>query len=116
LTNRDTADLGFKPVRAMPLRNTYLGEVSNDNFNGYAKTRLPFIYNLPQIYKQDFLDLQNQVVNKFLGTSQQQQYGYLINGYFPFIRQGNYKVRYQYVLPNGKPASSAIVEYQNPIK
>jgi hypothetical protein len=116
LNNRDTAEFGFPPVKALPLMNVYLGEISNDNFNGYAKTRLPFIYNLPQIYKQDFLDLQNQVVNKFLGTSRQQQYEYLINGYFPFMRQGNYKVRYQYVLPNGKAASNAIFEYQNPIK
>jgi hypothetical protein len=116
LTNRDTTELGLLPVKALPLMSIYAGELGDDNFNGYAKTRMPFIYNLPQIYKQDFLDLQNQVVNKFLGTSQQQQYEYLINGYFPFMRQGNYKVRYQYVLPNGKPASSAIFEYQNPIK
>ena len=115
LTNRDTSLAGFLPVRALTLSGTYLTELQNGISNGTAGTSLPFIYNLPMVYKLDFLDLQNQVVNRFLGTSMQGKYEYLINGYYPFIRQGNYKVQYQYVLPDGTKGSNAIFNYPNPI-
>lgn len=114
--NRDTALLGLYPVRAIPLMNTYLSEVQAGIENGYAKNRLPYIYNLPEVYKCDFMDLQNQVVNRYLGSPQAYQFDYLINGYYPFIRQGRYKVIYQYVLPGGKTGSSKIIEYENFIR
>ena len=115
ITNRDTTAEGFPPVRALTLNPTYLAELQAGNYNGYSRTSMPLIYNLPEAYKEDFLDLQNQVVNKYLGTPQQAVYEYIINGYYPFIRQGNYKVLYRYVLPDGTIGSSALVIYPNPI-
>nr|HPI00203.1 hypothetical protein [Chitinophagaceae bacterium] len=69
-----------------------------------------------EIYKNDFLDIQNQIVNKYLGSGQAMQFDYLINGYYPFIRRGIYRVKYQYVLPDGKLGSSKVIGYENPIK
>ena len=115
ISTRDTSLAGFPPLRALTLSNAYLSELQSNIYNGSASTSLPFIYNLPLTYKEDFLDLQNQVVNQFLGTPEQKQYEYLINGYYPFIRQGNYKVKYQYVFPDGTKGSSAVFNYPNPI-
>lgn len=115
ISTRDTTLAGLPPLRALTLSDVYLAELQSNIYNGAASTSLPFIYNLPLVYKEDFLDLQNQVVNRFLGTPQQKQYEYLINGYYPFIRQGNYKVVYQYVFPDGTKGSHAIFNYPNPI-
>ena len=71
---------------------------------------------LAKIYKADFIDLQGQVVNKYLGTASQENYKWLIEGYFPFIREGYYDVQYNYMLPDGSKGTSAIVNYYNPIK
>ncbi|QPH39430.1 hypothetical protein [Pedobacter endophyticus] len=115
--DRDTAQLGLAPVRALPILLSYQANVEQGNFNTQSvNQRLPYIYDLPRIYKADFQELQSQVVNRFLGTPQQQQYEWLINGHFPFMREGNYRVQYRFMLPNGSAGTSAVVNYNNPIK
>lgn len=114
---RDTSDLGLAPVKALPILLSYLSNVEQGNFSSqFVSQRMPYIYNLTSIYKADFTDLQNQVVNRFLGTPEQSQYEWLINGRFPFMREGSYKVQYRFILPDGKAGSTAIVNYNNPIK
>jgi len=102
-------------VRALPVNPAYLAGIEAGNYNGAAQTTVPFIYNLPETYKGDFLDLQNQVVNKYLGTPEQALYSYIIMGYYPFISTGSYEVKYQYILPDGTPGSTALFNYPNPI-
>lgn len=114
LTHRDTAAYGLKPARALPVLHSYLMDAEAGATR--LQTRLPYVYNLPHVYKLDYLDLQNQIVNKFLGLPGLSQYSYFITGRYEFIRYGTYRVRYQYVLPGGQKGSSAIVEYANPIK
>jgi len=115
--SRDTSVLGFVPFRALPVMNGYLSLVEQERVNDpLVKFNLPYLYDLPRIYKTDFHDLQNQVVNRFLGKPEQAHYSWLIHGQFPFIRGGHYKVNYQYVLPDGKKGSSYLVSYQNAIK
>lgn len=116
LLDRDTTYLGFPPVRAIPLSTQYLTEIEGNNFYGMARSRFPFIYNLPQLYKEDFGDIQHKVVNRFLGTPQQSQYSGLIMAYYRFIRHGYYKVGFQYVMPDGTTGSRAVFEYYNFIK
>jgi hypothetical protein len=117
VSHRDTATLGLYPVRSLPVSLSYLSQIEQGNYsNAQVTQRLPYIYDLARIYKADFIDLQNQVVNRFLGTSRQGQYEWLIMGYFPFIRQGLYQVKYQYILPDGKPGSSAVVSYHNEMR
>lgn len=114
---RDTATLGFVPVRALPVIFSYVTNLEQGNFNSqFVNQRLPYIYDLPRFYKDDFVELQNQVVNRFLGTPQQNEYHWLIAGKFPFMREGKYKVKYKFILPDGTPGSEAIVDYYNPIR
>lgn len=116
-TNRDTSTLGFVPSKAMPVMNNYLSLIEQDNVHdALVKFNLPHLYDLPRVYKADFSDLQNQVVNRFLGKVEQSNYLWLVNGYYPFMRHGHYKVNYQYVLPNGTKGTSYVMSYFNPIK
>lgn len=116
ITNRNPDELGLVPSKAFIVMPSYLAEASTGDVKSWVKTRLPYQYNLPLIYKQDFIDLQYQVVNKFLYSPNRQQFDYLISGHFPFIRYGTYKVKYQYVLPNGTRTSNAVFDYHNPYK
>jgi hypothetical protein len=114
---RDTTNVGLVPVKALPILLSYLSNVEQGNFDTqFVNQRMPYIYDLPNFYKTDFRDLQNQVVNRFLGTPSQSQYEWLINGRFPFMHEGSYKVEYRFILPDGKAGSTAIVNYNNPIK
>lgn len=115
--SRDTTELGLAPRKALPILLSYQINVEQGNFNTqFVNQRMPYIYDLPRIYKSDFQELQNQVVNRFLGTPVQKQYEWLINGHFPFMREGNYKVQYRFILPDGSVGTSATVIYNNPIK
>jgi len=117
IANRDTTTLGLAPVKALPVSLNYLSNVEQGNFNtAFVNQRMPYIYDLARVYHDDFLDLQSQVVNRFLGTAEQAQYEWLINGYFPFIREGMYKIQYRFILPDGKAGTAAVVNYNNPIK
>lgn len=116
LLTRDTISLGAPPVKAVPISTAYLTEVENNNYSGIARQRFPYIYNLPMIYKQDFVDVQTKVVNRYMGTAEQSQYNYIISGYYKFIRAGNYKIMLGYRLPDGTPGTTAEFEYYNFIK
>ena len=114
---RDTTLLGFAPKRALPVLPCYLSAIESANMTDeLVKTVLPYEYDLPRIYKDDFSDLQNQVINYYLHHSQPPaEYLYLVDGYFPFLRKGTYKVNYQYVLPGGVKGSAYTVRYTNEI-
>ena len=117
ITERDTAELGFLPLRALPISLGYLSLVENGNLTDQQVTQwLPYIYDLPSIYKADFHDIQNQLVNRYLGTPRQKDFEKIINGYYPFIREGFYQVNYQFVLPGGTKGSASVVRYQNEIR
>ncbi|OQP49763.1 hypothetical protein A4H97_28140 [Niastella yeongjuensis] len=117
IAERDTTLLGLVPVRALPVSLSYQSLIQQGNFTDRQVTGyLPYVYDLPRIYKQDFQDLQTQVVDRYLGTPQQKQYEWLINGYFPIMRKGNYKVNYQFVIPGGIKGSSQLIQYYNPIQ
>lgn len=112
---RDTTLFGFIPKRALPVLPGYLSAIESANMtDGLVKTTLPYEYDLPRIYKEDFSDLQNQVVNRYLHYSQPPaEYLYLVDGHFPFLRKGTYKVNYQYVIPGGTKGSAYTVTYTN---
>ncbi|MBC9932772.1 hypothetical protein [Chitinophaga qingshengii] len=119
LTHRNVEEWGIVPSRAITIMSSYLAAATNPEASpvpGLLQTRLPYVYDLPLVYKQDFTDLQYQLVNRYLGTPEQSKYAYLIKAYYPFIRYGKYKVVYRYILPGGKKGSSKIFEYMNPIK
>lgn len=108
--NRDTAILGVPPVRAVETISWYEDYIINNPSSFMLKENLPFRYNLPFYYKRDFEDLRNKVVNKYVNTSNQsmiQKYNYIINGQFPYIKQGTYNIKLNYILPGGQPGVSS---------
>ncbi|MBV4357202.1 hypothetical protein [Pinibacter aurantiacus] len=117
ISDRDTTEWGAIPLRALPVSLNYQYLIEQGNYDDpQVTTWLPYIYDLPAAYKADFTDLQSQVVNRYLGTPQQKVYEKLINGYYPFINEGDYNVNYQFVLPGGVSGSSKIIPYHNAIK
>lgn len=113
---RDTTELGLYPRRAMAVQSYYVIAADTDISGSDLNTRLPYNYDLSRVYHRDFIDLQAKVVNKFLGTSNQRQYEYIIMGTFPMLRYGPYNVHFQYMLPNGSKGSAGVFSYFNPIK
>lgn len=117
INQRDTSEWGIIPLKALPVSLSYLAMIEQQNYTDPQVTGwLPYIYDLPAAYKADFLDLQSQVVNRYLGTPQQKKYEKLIKGYYPFIKEGYYNVNYQFVLPGGVNGSSHVIPYHNEIK
>lgn len=108
--DRDTALLGLPPIKAVETLAWYQDYIINNPSSFMLKEYLPFRYNLPFYYKQDFRDLRYKVVNKYLNTSNQsmiQKYNYLINGEFPYIKKGSYKIKLNYDLPGGQAGTSS---------
>jgi hypothetical protein len=108
--DRDSAKLGIPPVRAVETLVWYQDYIINNPNSFMLEDYLPFRYNLPFYYKQDFKDLRYKVVNKYVNTSNQsmiQKYNYLINGDFPYIKQGAYNIKLNYILPGGQAGTSS---------
>jgi hypothetical protein len=117
--NRDVTELGVPPKKGINILTWYSSYLENNSSYSLLDTRIPYRYYLPFHYKQDFIDIQYKIVNAYLQNYSQyqtqiQQYNYIINGVFPSIQTGNYKVKMQYVLPGDIQGSSAIFNYNNP--
>jgi len=116
VTNRDPAVYGTPPAKALPIFSSYLTEVENGHYTGYASRYFPFVYALPQVYQEDFYNLQNQLVNRFVGTPTLAQYGSIVNNICPSFSAGTYTVKFQYVLPDGTPGSGVSFDYLHTIR
>ncbi len=116
ITDRAPDELGVPPVRAIHASSAYLTEVERGDYSGLATRRFPFVYNLPQVYYNDFMELRSKLTNAFIDTPILSQYNYIVSKSFPWIRTGTYKVRFQYHLPGGRLGTSADFEYYNFIK
>ncbi|WP_298778361.1 hypothetical protein [uncultured Polaribacter sp.] len=117
--DRDVTELGIPPKKGINILTWYPSYLENNSSFSLLDTRIPYRYYLPYHYKQDFIDIQYKVVNAYLNNTSQyqsqiQQYNYIINGVFPSIKTGNYKVKMQYILPGDIKGSSAIFNYNNP--
>jgi hypothetical protein len=110
----DAGVIGVPPVRALPLRTDYLNRIEQGEYDGIATKRFPYYYNLPAVYKEDFVDLQRQVINSMMGKGGA-AYNRFLRGSFPFILPGYYKIKMQYVLPgNGNMTGSSVsFDYKN---
>ncbi|QYS89613.1 hypothetical protein [Flavobacterium davisii] len=101
LRNRDTNELGLPPAKALPISTYYLTSLENDTNTQWLKSNFPFKYNLPLLYKSDWMDLRDQVVNDYVNgtiTSTSLAYQFLSKEY-TFMRFGFYEVALKYRLP-----------------
>lgn len=115
ITNRETSEFGIIPAKAIPLNAYYMTSIENDVNHSWTKVNFPFKYNMPLLYKQDWVDLNNQIVNSFIngepGVAALAQK--FINSNFLFMRYGNYEILMKYNLPGNKQANEFVYKYRN---
>ncbi|MER3373688.1 MAG: hypothetical protein RIM83_03540 [Allomuricauda sp.] len=117
--DREVNELGLPPKRGVDIITWYITYLESNPSYSLLLKRIPYTYYLPFYYKQDFIDIQYKAVNAYLQEpskyqAELQQYDYIINGVFPPIRAGDYKVRLQYILPGKIEGTSTIFNYNNP--
>lgn len=116
ITNRDTDELGIPPAKALPINSYYLMSLENEVNQQWIRTNFPYKYNLPLLYKQDWVDMRNQIVNDYVqgrisGTHNAVSF---LEKDFKFMRSGFYSVRIKYTLPGEKKVSEFIYRFKNP--
>ncbi|WP_421498032.1 hypothetical protein [Flavobacterium columnare] len=115
LRNRDTNELGLPPAKALPISAYYLTSLENDTNAQWLKSNFPFKYNLPLLYKSDWMDLRDQVVNDYVNgtiTSTSLAYQFLSKEY-TFMRFGFYEVNLKYRLPGDKKTTEYTYKFKN---
>lgn len=113
ILNRDINIFGRIPEKGLLIMPGYLAQAAAGGVTSWFKTRLPYLYDLPFVYKADFIDLQTQAVSRYINTGES---SVLLNAAYPFMRYGNYRVKYQYVLPDGTRTTNAMFDYYNSLK
>lgn len=115
ITNRDTNELGIIPAKAIPLNAYYMTSIENDVNQSWTKGNFPFKYNMPLLYKQDWVDLNNQIVNAYVNgdTSIESIAKRFINSNFLFMRYGNYEIVMKYNLPGVKQTKEVVYKFRN---
>lgn len=111
---RDTNILGFPPTKGIELLTWYQADLTNNPKSSYLRDRLPYRYNQPYYYKEDFVKIQYKIVNKYLDSQNQamiDKYKYIINGRFPMIKDGAYNIKLNYTLPGGQAGTSSIFTF-----
>jgi hypothetical protein len=115
-THRNPVTLGVPPARAITLLSKYLTEIERGILNNYAKKIFPYRYDLERAYYLDFVNLREQVVNRYLHTEQYMDYSYLMNASFPQIANGYYDIELRYVFPDGTKGSVGKFTYYNALR
>jgi hypothetical protein len=115
ISNRETEELGVIPAKAIPLNAYYMTSIENDVNQSWTKENFPFKYNMPLLYKQDWIDLNNQVVNAYVNgdVSVEAIAKRFINSNFLFMRYGNYEIVMKYNLPGDKQAREFTYKFKN---
>ena len=115
ITHRDTDEFGLPPSKALPLSTYYLTSLESNINSSWLKSNFPFKYNLPLLYKQDWVDLRDQVVNDYVsGTITNNSLAYqFLNKEFTFMRYGFYEVDLKYRLPGNKKTTTYIYKFKN---
>ncbi|UOB17067.1 hypothetical protein [Abyssalbus ytuae] len=115
---RNTEELGLPPVKSFFITSTYDIYVRANPASTHLKTQFPYRWHLARAFKQDFVELQYKIVNRYLNVNEVEpwvfeKYGYIINGIFPYINIEKYKARVTYILPGKTSGNSRTIEYKN---
>ncbi|WP_231891027.1 hypothetical protein [Flavobacterium succinicans] len=115
IKNRDTNELGVIPAKAIPLNAYYMTSIENDINQSWTRGNFPFKYNMPLLYKQDWIDLNNQIVNAYINGDASIAIiaKRFINNNFLFMRFGNYEIVMKYTLPGNKKSTEFTYKYRN---
>jgi hypothetical protein len=116
ITSRDITAFGNPPSKALPLNAYYMMSIENDVNQTWTKQNFPFKYNLPLIYKEDWMNLYNQIVNDQVNgiiTTTHPAYSLVSKDYL-FMRGGFYNVSIKYSIPGDKKTSNFYYRFKNP--
>ena len=119
LTQRDVKEYGVPPAKALNISSIYMSKLQHGVDRIWREKSFPYSYDLPLIYKKDFVDLKSQVSNAFINediSSSSDPALKILNVKYKFIRYGRYNIRLQYILPGGKRGSSSQFYYKNTIR
>ncbi|MDR1371004.1 MAG: Ig-like domain-containing protein [Dysgonamonadaceae bacterium] len=104
IQNRNPDIVGAPPVRGFYVLDNYF------TGNTEASRSFPLVYQLVYYYNNDFNELRNKAANLLLSAPDNSLIN-LIQKQFPFIRDGNYKVRLKYILPGEVQGSTKQINY-----
>ena len=103
IKDRDVADYGFPPVRAL----------YNDPEYVFDALRMPYIDGQTEVYRKDYQDIENQIINQFVnGNSTILKRYPQFAGRFPEPPLNNVdQIEFSYALPGSKKGSSGVINY-----
>jgi len=115
INNRDTEELGVIPAKAIPLNAYYMSSIENNVNQAWTKGNFPFKYNMPLLYKQDWVDLNNQIINAYVNgdASADSIAKRFMGASFLFMRYGNYEIIMKYNLPGDKQSNEFVYKFKN---
>lgn len=114
-THRDTHQFGIVPSKALFIRSYYLMSADRNANKNWRMSYFPYTYNLGQVYKEDWVNLTNQMVNDAIDKpiSPSSVYYELLRKRFEFMRYGDYNIKMNYVLPGEKQKAGYQYKYKN---
>ncbi|SMP34712.1 hypothetical protein SAMN06265346_11883 [Flavobacterium hercynium] len=115
IRNRNTEEYGIVPAKAIPLNAYYMTSIENDINHSWTKENFPYKYNMPLLYKEDWVDLNNQIMNDYFdGVAASLSIAKrFMNSRFLFMRYGNYDIEMKYNLPGNKKSSDFTYTFKN---
>jgi len=112
ITYRDVSELGVIPVRAITINQSKEDRILADSDIQAGSiidntNTLDYRYNLAYYYANDFYEIQNKVVQRYINQSYySDRVSNIIWSQYPVVQRGNYKVRLKYTLPGKTNANS----------
>ncbi|MFC4095529.1 hypothetical protein [Euzebyella saccharophila] len=116
--NRDENILGVPPIRSFYIGYEYKRDYENDPNSPWVKNRIPFIYNLPYQYYEDFIHLRGTLRNKYPNPSADpdiyEKYHLLLTKSFPAFRfNKSYQAELIYRTPGNLYSQGYKIKYVN---
>ncbi|MCB0497338.1 MAG: hypothetical protein KDC79_14450 [Cyclobacteriaceae bacterium] len=114
ITYRNTSELGLIPVKAVSIyqskENLDLTEsdITSGSHSPASNISKGYYYNLAYYMANDFYEIQNKVVSRYInGSSFTDRIKKIIEGRYPLYQPENYKVNIRYTLPGNNSINSS---------
>ncbi len=113
--DRDVSVYGFRPKKALHVRNFYDVGVHYQKNKQLRETTFPYLYNLPLYYYLDFRAIEKQVLNDVVDgkVSLHSATGSILKARYLYMRKGNYRSTLSYRLPGGKKISKVSYTFKH---
>ena len=114
-THRDTDEYGIVPSKALFIRSYYLMSADRNVNKTWRMSYFPYTYNLGQIYKEDWVNLTDQIANDAIDHPlvPNSIYYELLRKRFEFMRHGDYNIKLHYILPGDRQKATYQYKYKN---